>query len=216
MRYILAIFLCLGTPLGAEPLQVLAIGDSILSWHKWTGRDIPTVMGDMIDAEVENDAVAGARFSNISGLGRAIGFDVRAQFRSGPWDIVLINGGANDFLSDCGCRACDAVLDGLIAPDLSGEVPALLAHIRTSGAEVLWMGYYATARSGQFTGCRPYLVEYDARLARLAAQTPGLTFADSEAAVARDNRSLFAFDGIHPSPKGARKIAGYLAQFVTQ
>ncbi|MEO9576498.1 MAG: SGNH/GDSL hydrolase family protein [Tateyamaria sp.] len=122
MRYVLAMLLCLAAPLGAEPLRVLAIGDSILAWHKWTGRDIPSAMGAVLGAQVENDAVAGARFSNASGLGRAAGFDVRAQFRPGPWDLLLINGGANDFLADCSCRACDEVLDGLIAPDLSGEV----------------------------------------------------------------------------------------------
>lgn len=216
MRCVFAVLLCLATPLGAEPLRVLAIGDSILAWHKWTGRDIPSVMGAALGAQVENDAVAGARFSNTSGLGRAVGFDVRAQFRTGPWNLVLINGGANDFLADCGCRACDPVLDGLIAPDLSGEVATLLAEILASGAKVIWMGYYASARSGQFAGCRPYLVEYDARLARLAAQTPGLSFVDSEAVLDREDRGHFAFDGIHPSPEGARRIGAYLARSVRQ
>lgn len=212
MRYVLVLLCFLAAPLGAEPQRVLAIGDSILAWHKWTGRDIPSVMGDILGADVENNAVAGARFSNDSALGRATGFDVRAQFRRGPWDLVLINGGANDFLADCNCKACDPVLDGLLAPDLTGEVATLLAEILTSGVEVVWMGYYASARSGQFTGCRPYLVEYDARLARLADRTPGLTFVDSEDAIDPGNRALFAFDGIHPSPRGARLIGAYLAQ----
>ena len=195
---------------------MLAIGDSILAWHKWTGRDIPSVMGELLGARVENDAVAGARFSNTASLGRAVGVDVRAQFRRGPWDLVLINGGANDFLSDCRCRACDDVLNALIAPDLSGEVATLLAEILAGGPEVIWMGYYASARSGQFSGCRPYLVEYDRRLARLAANTPRLTFVDSEAAVSRDARNLIAFDGIHPSAEGARRIGVFLAQSVAQ
>ncbi|MEP1201255.1 SGNH/GDSL hydrolase family protein [Tateyamaria sp.] len=216
MRYVFAVLLCLATPLGAEPLRVLAIGDSILAWHKWTGRDIPSVMGAVLGAQVENEAVGGARFSSTSGLGRAVGFDVRAQFRPGPWDLVLINGGANDFLADCDCRACDPVLDGLIAPDLSGEVATLLAEVLASEAKVIWMGYYASARSGQFAGCRPYLVEYDARLARLAAQTPGLSFVDSEAVLDREDRGHFAFDGIHPSPEGARRIGVYLARSFKQ
>ncbi|WP_299728079.1 SGNH/GDSL hydrolase family protein [uncultured Tateyamaria sp.] len=212
MRYLVILLCFLAAPLGAEPLRVLAIGDSILAWHKWTGRDIPSVMGNVLGAEVENAAVAGARFSNASAFGRAAGFDVRAQFRRGPWDVVLINGGANDLLADCGCGACDTVLDGLLAPDLTGEVPALLAEILSSGAKVVWMGYYASPRSGPFTGCRPYLVEYDARLARLAKQTPGLTFIDSEDVIDPGNRRQFAFDGIHPSPTGARRIGTYLAR----
>lgn len=212
MRWLVVILLCLAWPVSADPLRVLAIGDSVLAWHKWTGRDIPSVMGDVLGAQVENDAVAGSRFSNASPLGRAAGFDVRAQFRAGDWDVILINGGANDFLNDCRCQACEPVLDGLIAPDLTGEVPLFLTRLRRSGAQVIWMGYYASARSGQFTGCRPYLVEYDARIARLAAQTPGVTFVDSEDVTDPSDRSLFAFDGIHPSPAGARRIGTYLAQ----
>lgn len=216
MRWLIIAFLCLGTSVWAEPLRVLAIGDSVMAWHKWTGRDIPSVMGDLLEAQVENDAVAAARFSNASALGRATGFDVRAQFHAGDWDVILINGGANDFLNDCGCQACESVLNGLIAPDLTGEVPAFLDRLRRSGAQVIWMGYYASARSGQFAGCRPYLVEYDARLARLAAGTPGLRFVDSEDVMDPSDRSLFAFDGIHPSAAGARRIGTYLAQTVAR
>lgn len=216
MRMLMIILIFLAVPAAAEPLRVLAIGDSILAWHKWTGRDIPSEMGDLLGAEVENGAVAGARFSNDSALGRATGFDVRAQFRRGTWDLVLVNGGANDLLADCNCGACDAVLDGLIAPNLTGEVPKLMAEILSSGTHVVWMGYYLSARSGQFAGCRPYLVEYDARIARLAARTDGLQFIDSEDAVSAKDRSLFAFDGIHPSAKGARRIGTYLAQSIAQ
>jgi len=216
MRCAVLALILMCAPAFAEPLRVLAIGDSVLAWHKWTGRDIPSVMGDVLGAQVDNDAVAGARFSNASALGRAVGFDVRAQFRRGPWDVVLVNGGANDMLNDCGCGACDGVLDGLLAADLTGEVPQFVAEIRATGAQILWMGYYASARSGPFAGCRPYLVQYDARMAQLAAATPGMTFIDSEDVLDPDVRANFAFDGIHPSPRGARRIGTYLAQSVAQ
>jgi lysophospholipase L1-like esterase len=211
------VILCLtATPLASEPARILAIGDSVLAWHKWTGRDIPSVMGRALGAVVENGAVAGAQFSNPSARGRAVGRDVRAQFRAGPWDIVLINGGANDLLNDCGCGACSRVLDALIADDLSGEVPRFLAGVLATGAEVVWMGYYASNRSGQFTGCRPYLVEYDKRLARLAGRTERLTFLDSETVMNPEQRGLYALDGIHPSPRGARRIGTYLAQSMSR
>ncbi len=216
MRVFLVLVLFFASPVAAEPLRVLAVGDSILAWHKWTGRDIPSEMGKLLAAQVENGAVAGARFSNASGLGRASGFDVRAQYRAGNWDVVLMNGGANDFLADCDCGDCDPVLDSLITADLTGEVPRFVAEVRQGGASVLWMGYYASHRSGQFAGCRPYLVEYDARMARLAATVPGLEFVDSEAALDPQDRSLFAFDGIHPSPKGAARVGAYLAQSLSQ
>lgn len=215
MRWVLLSFLLTVSAVQAEPLRILAVGDSLLAWQKWTGRDIPSVMGDVLGARVENDAVAGARFSNASGLGRALGFDVRSQFRQGSWDIVLMNGGANDLLNDCGCGACGPVVDGLITSDLTGEVPRFIAQVLQDGAQVVWMGYYASARSGQFAGCRPFLVEYDARLARLAARTPGLTFVDSEDALDPDNRGHFAIDGIHPSPQGARLVGTYLANRIS-
>lgn len=216
MRAFVMILIMWASAATAEPLRILAVGDSLMAWHKWTGRDIPNVMATRLGADVENDAVAGARFSNSSRFGRAAGFDVRSQYRVGTWDVVLMNGGANDFLADCNCRNCDRVLDSLIAADLTGEVPAFIASVRVSGSAVMWMGYYASHRSGQFAGCRPYLVEYDARMARLAAVTPGLTFVDSEDALDPGNRALFAFDGIHPSPAGARLIGTYLAQNLTQ
>lgn len=215
MRWILLCLFLIAGAVRAEPMHILAVGDSLLAWQKWTGRDIPSVMGRVLGAQVENDAVAGARFSNASGLGRALGFDVRSQYRRGPWDIVLMNGGANDLLNDCGCSACGPVVDGLIDVNLDGEVPRFIAQVLRDGARVVWMGYYASARSGQFTGCRPFLVEYDARLARLAAATPGLTFVDSEDALDPGDRALFAVDGIHPSPEGARRVGLYLANRIS-
>ena len=215
MRWILFSFLLLVSSAQADTLRVLAVGDSLLAWQKWTGRDIPSVMGQVLGAQVENDAVAGARFSNASGLGRALGFDVRSQYRRGPWDIVLMNGGANDLLNDCNCRACGPVVDGLIDARLDGEVPRFVAQVLRDGAEVVWMGYYATARSAQFAGCRPFLVEYDARMARLAAVTPGLTFVDAEDALDPQNRALFAVDGIHPSAAGAQRVGTYLANRIS-
>ena len=211
MRYILVLFFFLAGPVGAQPLQILAIGDSILAWHKWTGRDIPSEMGRVLGAEVENGAVSGARFVNASERR-----SVRAQYRLGAWDMVLVNGGANDLMALCGCSNCDAVLDRLISPNLTGVVPDFVNAVRRDGAAVIWMGYYASYRSGRFVGCRPYLVEYDARLARLAAKTTDLQFIDSEAAIDARDRSLFALDGIHPSPKGARRIGTFLARAATQ
>ncbi|MEO0745230.1 MAG: SGNH/GDSL hydrolase family protein [Pseudomonadota bacterium] len=215
MRWILFSFILLVSSAQADTPRVLAVGDSLLAWHKWTDQDIPSVMGQVLGARVENDAVAGARFSNASGLGRMLGFDVRSQYRRGPWDIVLMNGGANDLLNDCNCRACAPIVDGLINADLDGEVPRFVAQVLRDGAQVVWMGYYATARSAQFAGCRPFLVEYDARMARLAAVTQGLTFVDAEDALDPQNRALFALDGIHPSAEGALRVGTYLANRIS-
>lgn len=197
--------------LSAEPLRILAVGDSLLAWHQWTGRDIPSQMGDALGAEVENVAVSGGRYVNASERR-----NMRARYRAGAWDVVLMNGGANDLMALCGCSNCDAVLDLLISSNLTGAVPDFVNAVRGDGAAVIWMGYYASYRSGGFAGCRPYLVEYDARMARLATKTADMQFIDSEDAIDASDRSLFALDGIHPSAKGARRIGTFLARAATQ
>ena len=210
MRFILTLLLALtGPPLHAqERLEILAIGDSVMAWQAWTGRDIPSEIEDRLGANVDSEAVPGARFSNTSAFGSALGFDVRGQFKAGPWDIILVNGGANDLLSECRCSDCDTVVDGLIAADLSGEIPRFMAELRETGAEIIWMGYYASYRSGQFAGCRAYIVEMERRIARL----DGIHFIDSEDVIDRQDRRLFAVDGIHPSAAGTARIGTYLAE----
>lgn len=211
MRFVLLFIVFWAGAAAAAPLRVLAVGDSLLAWHAWTGRDIPSQMGEALGAVVENRAVSGARFVNAADRRSVV-----AQYAGGSWDVVLMNGGANDLLALCGCSACDPVLDRLISADLRGAVPEFVQRARAGGAAVIWMGYYASYRSGRFAGCRPYLVEFDARMARLAARTPGLVFVDSEDAIDAGDRSLFALDGIHPSVKGASRIGAFLARAVTQ
>lgn len=211
MRFVLLFIVFWAGAAPASPLRILAVGDSVLAWHAWTGRDIPSQMGEALGAAVENRAVSGARFVNAPDRR-----SVMAQYAPGSWDVVLMNGGANDLLALCGCSACDSILDRLISADLTGAVPEFVDRARQGGAEVIWMGYYASYRSGRFAGCRPYLVEFDARMARLAARTPGLVFVDSEDVIDAGDRSLFALDGIHPSPKAARRIGAFLARNVMQ
>lgn len=64
----------------AEPLRILAKGDSILAWHKWTGRNVSSEMGDVLGAQTDNATGSGARFSNRTEGGR---IDVQAQYQIG-------------------------------------------------------------------------------------------------------------------------------------
>ena len=146
-----------------------------------------------------------------------MGFDIQDQYPGGRWNWIIVNGGANDLgFNDCKCGACTPVVDTLIGADAaSGEVPAFLSRLRSSGAQVMWMGYYAGNGKGSFEGCRDDLVLLERRIARFAAQTPGVTFLDSELVIDRNDPSLFASDNTHPSPKASALIGAYLAKGIS-
>ena len=221
MREILAVLLivtglsaCTDTaPRGGG--DILVLGDSIMAWNG--GRSIPDVIANQTGRSVTSRAVPGAQFDNGSTIASAVGFDIQQQFPGGRWNWVVVNGGANDLSADCGCGACGASVNALIAPDgQSGSIPAFLQRLRTqTGAQVMWMGYYAGSGSGSFAGCRDDLVEIESRIATFAAGRPGIHFVDSEDVIDRGDRGLFAGDNVHPSARGSARIGAYLAQEIT-
>jgi len=220
MRRILAVLLivtglaaCTDTaPRGGG--DILALGDSIMAWNG--SAAIPDVIASATGRSVTSRAVPGAQFDNDSTIASAVGFDIQQQFPGGRWNWVLVNGGANDLSADCGCGACGASVKALIGPEGQGSIPAFLQKLRAeTGAQVMWMGYYAGSGSGSFAGCRDDLVEIEARIAGFAARTPGMHFVDSEDVIDRSDRGLFAGDNVHPSPRGSARIGAYLAQEIT-
>ncbi|MEP0261861.1 MAG: SGNH/GDSL hydrolase family protein [Sulfitobacter sp.] len=221
MREILAVLLivtglsaCTDTaPRGGG--DILVLGDSIMAWNG--GRSIPDVIANQTGRSVTSRAVPGAQFDNGSTIASAVGFDIQQQFPGGRWNWVVVNGGANDLSADCGCGACGASVNALIAPDgQSGSIPAFLQRLRAqTGAHVMWMGYYAGSGSGSFAGCRDDLVEIESRIATFAAGRPGIHFVDSEDVIDRGDRGLFAGDNVHPSARGSARIGAYLAQEIT-
>ena len=221
MREILAVLLivtglsaCTDTaPRGGG--DILVLGDSIMAWNG--GRSIPDVIANQTGRSVTSRAVPGAQFDNGSTIASAVGFDIQQQFPGGRWNWVVVNGGANDLSADCGCGACGASVNALIAPDgQSGSIPAFLQRLRAqTGAKIMWMGYYAGSGSGSFAGCRDDLVEIESRIATFAAGRPGIHFVDSEDVIDRGDRGLFAGDNVHPSARGSARIGAYLAQKIT-
>ncbi|WOI16021.1 SGNH/GDSL hydrolase family protein [Sulfitobacter sp. LC.270.F.C4] len=192
--------------------DILVLGNSIMAWNG--GRSIPDVIANQTGRSVTSRAVPGAQFDNGSTIASAVGFDIQQQFPGGRWNWVVVNGGANDLSADCGCGACGASVNALIAPDgQSGSIPAFLQRLRAqTGAQVMWMGYYAGSGSGSFAGCRDDLVEIESRIATFAAGRPGIHFVDSEDVIDRGDRGLFAGDNVHPSARGSARIGAYLAQ----
>jgi hypothetical protein len=195
--------------------DILVLGDSIMAWNG--GRSIPDVIANQTGRSVTSRAVPGAQSDNGSTIASAVGFDIQQQFPGGRWNWVVVNGGANDLSADCGCGACGASVNALISPDgQSGSIPAFLQRLRAqTGAQVMWMGYYAGSGSGSFAGCRDDLVEIESRIATFAAGRPGIHFIDSEDVIDRGDRGLFAGDNVHPSARGSARIGAYLAQEIT-
>ena len=195
--------------------DILVLGDSIMAWNG--SNAIPEVIARETGRTVTSRAVPGAQFDNGSALASAVGFDIQRQFPGGRWNWVVLNGGANDLRADCACGACGAAVDALIGPGgTGGSIPAFLQRLHAeTGAQLLWMGYYAGSARGAFAGCRDDLVEIESRIATLAARTPFLQFRDSEDVIDRGDRSLFARDNVHPSAQGSARIGAYLAQAIT-
>ena len=190
MREILAVLLIV-TGLSACTDTAPRGGGDILvlgdSIMAWNGgRSIPDVIANQTGRSVTSRDVPGAQFDNGSTIASAVGFDIQQQFPGGRWNWVVVNGGAND-----------------------------LSLRAQTGAQVMWMGYYAGSGSGSFAGCRDDLVEIESRIATFAAGRPGIHFVDSEDVIDRGDRGLFAGDNVHPSARGSARIGAYLAQEIT-
>lgn len=198
--------------------DILVIGDSVLAWNGTGGANVGDGIARSLQRNVVSKAVPGAQIDNTSGVAGAVGFDIMRQLPRGRWNWVVMNGGANDLSSDCGCAPCAPSVSAFIDPGATtGTIPAFIRQVqRQTGAQVLWMGYYAGSGSGSFAGCRQDLVELERRIARFAATTPGVYFADAEDVIDRGDRALFAPDNVHPSVKGSGIIAAYLAGVITR
>ncbi|WP_235604780.1 SGNH/GDSL hydrolase family protein [Sulfitobacter sp. EhC04] len=225
MLRLLSLFLLIGTLLTActdtAPRgggDILVLGDSVMAWNGGGDAAIPDAMQAALDRTVVSKAVPGAQFDNDSGLAGSVGFDIRRQFPGGRWNWIVMNGGANDLGSDCGCGACSAVVDALIGADgMSGAIPAFVSRLQAeSGARIMWMGYYAGNGKGSFIGCRDDLVRMETRLARFAKASPGVLFVDSEDVIDPTEPGNYAADNTHPSVRASALIGAYLAQQIAQ
>ncbi|MEX0337556.1 MAG: SGNH/GDSL hydrolase family protein [Arenibacterium sp.] len=191
------------------------IGDSILSWHAVARGSVGDIVAQETGRSVLNLAKSGARVSSSSPDLVAEGFDIRAQYRSANWEWVIINGGANDLISECGCRRCSDTLDALIDERAGfGEIVSLVVKARQDARHVMLLGYYeAYARAYLINGCADVIAELNARLARLARLSNGqVRFVAAADVINPNNRAHYYVDRIHPSRLGARLIGQRLAR----
>lgn len=200
----------------SAPPRVLTIGDSLMAFHAVTGRNVSGYLERSLGAEVTDRSVLGAHMVYRLPITGAAGLSIPKQFRGARWDWVVMTGGGNDLWLGCGCIACDRRMNKLIARDgTRGEIPQLMHRIRQSGAQVIYVGYLRSPGLGSpIEHCRDEGNELEARIARLAARVPGLHYVSLQDLAARGDRSLFAFDMIHPSRKASRLIAGRVAAVI--
>lgn len=199
-----------------EPLtdaRIYLMGDSMFAVNSARGEAVADVIEDELGEPVIDRAVIGARYFFPLPLSGAAGMKLAAQYREGPWDYVVMNGGGNDLLFGCGCARCDTMLDRLVSADgKTGAIPALVGKIRAGGAKVIYAGYLRNPGTATpIRGCGPAGNELDRRLGRMAKRMAGVTFLPMADVVPSGDSSYHALDRIHPSAKGSRAIGARIA-----
>lgn len=196
-----------------EDGDIVVIGDSVLAWNQGgVGREIGFELG----RNVVTRATLGARV-RASPAARLVGLSVPHQLSAGNWNWIVINGGANDLASSCGCANCDDVINALISADgETGSIPDLISQARQTGARVVWLGYYQAPESSSFKGCRSGLVEMESRIQTYAKSRSGVFFIDAENVFDANDPSLLAGDKTHPSPEGSRILGSFLARAISE
>jgi len=200
------------------PARIAVLGDSMMAWNGLAGASAPQSLARILDEPVANFAVSGARVKNPLPLSSLVGFDIRRQYRKGDWDVVLVNGGANDFFFGCGCGRCDKVLNRLAGEDeQTGALLEFLVQLRETGTQVIYVGYHRSrGLDGPVKGCRNEFDALDARVEKFAETHSGIDFVQLQDVFPVGDPKFYAGDRIHPSPLGSATIAKRLAPVVQE
>ncbi len=193
---ILALLLCSFVPARAEPLRVLAFGDSLTA-----GFMLPAdaafpaqlerrLRADGFEATVINAGVSGE--TTAEGL-------ARADFALGEGaDLVILELGANDMLRGVDPKVTSANLDKIVTA------------IEARKAAVLLAGMVASGNFGP-----DYKARFDAVFPDLAARRSLPLYPFFLSGVAGD-KALVLPDGLHPNADGVARIASGIAPLVEQ
>lgn len=220
--YWMATFIALAGVWGSAPShaetapRILAMGDSLQAWNSTKGASIPDIVGRHLGTKVRSRAASGARIIYALPISGAMGMRIESQFKGSEWDWVILNGGGNDFLLGCGCKACDGRLNRMIdKTGRAGAIPQLVAKIRRTGAQVIYLGYLRSpGRGSLIESCKDEGDAFEARLATMAKGWKGVHFLSIADLVPHGDLSFHDADRIHPSVKGSAAIAGRVVNLI--
>lgn len=198
--------------------RILAMGDSAMAWHNFSGRSIPDTVARELNEDVSNNAIGGARVIYKLPISGAAGMKIANQYRKGDWDWILVNGGGNDLWLGCGCMACENKMNRMISADgRKGAIPHMLDSLRKTGAQVVYVGYLRSPGAwSPIEHCRDEGDELEARVSRLADILPDVHFVSVADMVPHGDRSYHGVDMIHPSVKASTEIGQRVATLIKQ
>ncbi|HGG03909.1 MAG TPA: SGNH/GDSL hydrolase family protein [Aliiroseovarius sp.] len=190
------------------------MGDSLLAAHGLSGNAVSDVAAATLGEPVTDRSVAGARIIYGLPISGALGMKIAKQYRKGPWDWVVLNGGGNDLWLGCGCNRCERRLTRLISQDgQDGKIPKLVKTLRDDGARVLYVGYLRSPGVGSpIESCRDEGDVLEARISAMAAADDGVYFLSLADLVPYGDRSFHMVDMIHPSRKASAIIGRMIAE----
>ena len=157
---------------------------------------------------VYNAAVSGAPLLTDDGI--------PSQAVSGSFDVVVVNGGANDLGSGCVCGQCMEVVDAIVSVDgLTGVMPSLVQGLANTGAHVVLIGYYKPLAGSEYEGCELERNALNTRYSIISQSQPQVTFIDpSEVMTPSSTPQFYDEDLIHPSPAGSFAIGTLIADTI--
>lgn len=196
--------------------RILALGDSMMAWHLISRNSISDALAKSLGEPVESRAITGARIIYNLPISGAMGLNISRQYHGEEVDWVVMSGGGNDLWFGCGCRQCDRKMARMISPTgRTGDIPALVDRIRSTGAQVVYIGYLRSPGvDSAIDACRDLGDELEERLSRMTAQRNGVYFLDVSNLVPYGDRSYHGADMIHPSRKASAIIGAKVAQII--
>jgi len=209
---------CAPRPDNGQASRILVMGDSLLAWHSLSGNSVADALARKLQEPVTDRSVSGARVLYALPVTGAAGLNIGKQYRPGDWEWIIVNGGGNDLWLGCGCMICDRKLDRMVSADgRQGAIPDMLARLRKTGAQVVYVGYLRSPGTGSLIKhCRDEGKTLEDRIQQTAARDEGLHFLSLRTMVPHGDRSFHAADRIHPSIKASREIARRIADIIRE